>query len=245
MSKILPVLVLCTRLHSHVSHNYCLLSQWQRSTSWCVVVSANMLIAHLVHLCLCVQVHPCIYTQICVYAYTEMTMLSSVCVYMFVCVCVRSVIKTDRWSLPLILREHIKSHSLLSWSNLTLLSRAALDTQTQTHTHSWAFSGCSGRVIKSRYKRIRSINIPLFHFTTCVLTFVKLALKQKVHGDVISFAGSWSYTKELDKLTFLPNDGARWKIRESTKLWQFILRQIWMSEPNSVVIHAIVVETFC
>lgn len=59
-----------------------------------------------------------------------------------VCVCmlmwVRSVMKTDRWrqfpSNPLGFEGNFKSHILLSWSNLSLLSRAALDTHVHPQT---------------------------------------------------------------------------------------------------------------
>ncbi len=44
--------------------------------------------------------------------------------------------------------------------------------------------------------------------------------------------------------TFLPDDGARWKVRWSTKLFEFILRGTWLCEPNFIAIHPIVVEIF-
>lgn len=44
--------------------------------------------------------------------------------------------------------------------------------------------------------------------------------------------------------TFWPDDGARWKVKSSPKLLEFILEGSWMSEPNFMTINPTDVETF-
>ncbi len=46
----------------------------------------------------------------------------------------------------------------------------------------------------------------------------------------------------LDKLKLKPAGDARWKVKGSPKLLQFILWGPWMSEPNFIAIHPVVVE---
>lgn len=61
-------------------------------------------------------------------------------------------------------------------------------------------------------------------------------------SSVIGFGGLRSETYILEKLEMRPDDGARWKVRGSLKLFQFILRVTWLCVPKFMPIHLTVVK---
>lgn len=63
-------------------------------------------------------------------------------------------------------------------------------------------------------------------------------------GMFSGYVDSWLEAKVSDKWKVWPDDGARGEVRGSSKLFQFILRESWISVPSFIATHPIVVDMF-
>ncbi len=101
---------------------------------------------------------------------------------------------------------------------------------------------CTIFVLNALHTQGSPTSVKCFHFAWLGLFSAAFQVCRATHKFDSSYLALFGQV--FDKLKLSPHDGARWKVRVSPKLLQFIMRWTWKFVPHFTTIHPVVVEIF-